>query len=436
VENKTWEKIKDVLVSCGKNKTSKYWLDQVKISSSSEEELLFTVPSVFIKDSFEKKFGKILKQELLNRGFSSNYKIVVDEVLASALFEKKEIPNPISNTPNLEELVLEEKSTFSLSPFEDFYTGSSNSLAVIAAKTVVEKPGERFNPLFIYGRPGVGKTFLLKTIEKTREDSLYIGSEDFLNSFVQSIKKGTTEKFKERVRGNKLLLLDDIQFLSGKKAASEELLHTVNHYIENGGGIVLVSDVKPKDLFGFPERLISRVYSGLVTDVEKPDKELLSGYLKKAQKEIGLNKESLSKLSSFPFENFRELKGLLNGLSLNKEMDLNVDLLVNSFVEEKQKFSLSRKTPEDLVLFVSNKYQVDKDLLFSKNRTERVANARHVLIGLLRKHTDMSLKQIGIYLGNRSHSTIISSLKKLQENSDLLTGVNSLDTEEQEERVG
>ena len=436
MENKTWEKIKDVLVSCGKNKTSRYWLDQVKISSSSEEELLFTVPSVFIKDSFEKKFGKILKQELLNRGFSSNYKIVVDEVLASALFEKKEIPNPISNTPNLEELVLGEKSTFSLSPFEDFYTGSSNSLAVIAAKTVVEKPGERFNPLFIYGRPGVGKTFLLKTIEKTREDSLYIGSEDFLNSFVQSIKKGTTEKFKERVRGNKLLLLDDIQFLSGKKAASEELLHTVNHYIENGGGIVLVSDVKPKDLFGFPERLISRVYSGLVTDIEKPDEELLLGYLKKAQKEVGLNKESLRKLSSFPFENFRELKGLLNGLSLNKEMNLNVDIFVNSFVEEKQKFSLSIKTPEDLVFFVSNKYQVDKDLLFSKNRTERVANARHVLIGLLRKHTDMSLKQIGIYLGNRSHSTIISSLKKLQENSDLLTGVNSLDTEEQEERVG
>ena len=198
----------------------------------------------------------------------------------------------------------------------------------------------------------------------------------------------------------------------------------------------MVSDVKPKDLFGFPERLISRVYSGLVTDVEKPDKELLFGYLKQAQKEIGLNKESLRKLSSFPFENFRELKGLLNGLSLNKEMNLNVDLLVNSFIEEKQKFSLSIKTPEDLVLFVSNKYQVDKDLLFSKNRTERVANARHVLVGLLRKHTDMSLKQIGIYLGNRSHSTILSSLKKLQENSDLLAGVNSLDTEEQKERVG
>jgi len=257
-----------------------------------------------------------------------------------------------------------------------------------------------------------------------------------LNSFVQSIKKGTTEKFKETIRGNKLLLLDDIQFLSGKKAASEELLHTINHYIENGRGIVLVSDVKPKDLFGFPERLISRVYSGLVTDVEKPDKELLFDYLKQTQKEIGLNNESLKKLSSFPFENFRELKGLLNSLSVSKEMNLDVDLSVNRYIEEKQRFSISIKTPEDLVVFVSNKHQVDKELLFSKNRTERVSNARHVLVGLLRKHTDMSLKQIGIYLGNRSHSTVLSSLKKLEKNSDLLAGVNSLDNEEKNEKVG
>ena len=251
MENKTWEEIKDVLISCGKNKTSKYWLDQTKTSSSTDNKLLINVPSVFIKESFEKKFGKTLKQELLNRGLSSNYKIVVDEGLASALFAKKEVTPATSNTPIQEELVLEERNVFSLSPFNDFYTGASNSLAVIAAKTIVEKPGERFNPLFVYGRPGVGKTFLLKTIEKTREDSLYIGSEDFLNSFVQSIKKGTTEKFKETIRGNKLLLLDDIQFLSGKKAASEELLHTINHYIENGRGIVLVSDVKPKDLLVF-----------------------------------------------------------------------------------------------------------------------------------------------------------------------------------------
>jgi len=436
MENKTWEEIKDVLISCGKNKTSKYWLDQTKTSSSTDNKLLINVPSVFIKESFEKKFGKTLKQELLNRGLSSNYKIVVDEGLASALFAKKEVTPATSNTPIQEELVLEERNVFSLSPFNDFYTGASNSLAVIAAKTIVEKPGERFNPLFVYGRPGVGKTFLLKTIEKTREDSLYIGSEDFLNSFVQSIKKGTTEKFKETIRGNKLLLLDDIQFLSGKKAASEELLHTINHYIENGRGIVLVSDVKPKDLFGFPERLISRVYSGLVTDVEKPDKELLFDYLKQTQKEIGLNNESLKKLSSFPFENFRELKGLLNSLSVSKEMNLDVDLSVNRYIEEKQRFSISIKTPEDLVVFVSNKHQVDKELLFSKNRTERVSNARHVLVGLLRKHTDMSLKQIGIYLGNRSHSTVLSSLKKLEKNSDLLAGVNSLDNEEKNEKVG
>ena len=132
---------------------------------------------------------------------------------------------------------------------------------------------------------------MLKTLEKTREDAFYIVSEEFLNSFIQGIKNGTTEDFREKVRGKNLLLLDDVQFLAGKKAVSEELLHTLNHYIENEKGVVLVSDVKPKELVGFPERLISRVYSGLVTDIEKPDKDLLYTFIKNSTVESDLSKK-------------------------------------------------------------------------------------------------------------------------------------------------
>lgn len=436
VENKTWEEIREALISSSNNKTTKYWLDQTQASCSEKGVVTISVPSVFIKDSFEKKFGKNIKEELVLRSFSSEFRLVVDENLSLSGSGEEAGVDLYGKDRFLEKEVVVKKETFSLLPFDSFYTGSSNNLAVVAAKTVAKEPGKRFNPLFIYGRPGVGKTFLLKTLKKTREDAFYVGSEEFLNSFVQSIKNGSTEDFRGKVRSKNLLLLDDVQFLAGKKAVSEELLHTLNHYIENGKGVVLVSDVKPKELVGFPERLISRVYSGLVTDIERPDKDLLCTFIKNSEVQSGLSKKLITRLSSFPFENFREVEGLLNTLSINKKTNVRLDVFVERFLKEKGVFSITKKTPEELVFFVSNKYQVDKDLLFSKNRTERVSNARHVLVGLLRKHTDMSLKQIGIYLGNRSHSTILSSLNKLERNKDLLTDVVSFDNLKQKERAG
>ena len=229
MENKTWEEIRLALISSSNNKTTKYWLDQTQASSSEKGVVTISVPSVFIKDSFEKKFGKNIKEELVLRSFSSEFCVVVDENLSLNTPEGEEGVDLYNKDEFLEKEVVVKKETFSLSPFNSFYTGSSNNLAVVAAKTVAKEPGKRFNPLFIYGRPGVGKTFLLKTLEKTREDAFYIGSEEFLNSFIQGIKNGTTEDFREKVRGKNLLLLDDVQFLVGKKAVSEELLHALNH---------------------------------------------------------------------------------------------------------------------------------------------------------------------------------------------------------------
>ena len=420
MENKTWQEIKEAIASNNENKTAKYWLDQVSFSKFENMVFHFSVPSVFVKDAFEKKFGQALEKELTLRRMCKKYLLTVDEdLLKKNLSKTQEQKNSFLNKDdgfkNKEKL----EETYSLTPFDNFYTGSSNNLAVVAAKAVAKNPGKRFNPLFIYGRPGVGKTHLLKTLKETRVNSLYIGSEDFLNSFVKSIKDRETALFKDRVRNNEILLLDDLQFLAGKKAVSEEILHTVNHYIEKEKAVVLVSDVRPEDLFGFPERLISRIYSGLVTDIEKPNEELLLKYLENKIDSSLFGKGVAEKITSLPFDNFRELNGFLNKFSLSVDAGVDVGVFVEEFIRNKESVLIKKKTPEDLLFFVSKKYQVDKELLLSKNRTEKVSNARHVLIGLLRKHTDLSLQQIGLYVGKRSHSTILSSLKKINSGEGL-----------------
>ena len=427
MKKETLKDIKEALNEDLGGKTSNYWLDQVEGLVLNEKEAVFSVPSLFIKDSFERKFGKKLKKELNKRGFSTNYEIKIDETLV-----KSARPNTIKKTEEKktggdtrEKRKTEDK--VDLEPFNKLFIGSSNNLAVVAAKNIVQKPGERFNPLFLYGAPGVGKTNLLRTIEKTREDALYIDSESFLNLFVSAIKNSETAKFKDKIRNNSILLIDDIQFLAGKKAVSEELLHTVNHYIEGERSIVLVSDVKPVDLKGFPERLVSRVYNGLATDIDKPDKEVVESFFRNTGIEKHLEEGLFDKICSFPFSNFREMNGLINTFTANKIASVDNKVFIEEYLKKGEVFSLKKETPEDLLSLVADSYQIDPLLIVSKNRTEKISNARHVLIALLRTHTDLSLNQIGLFVGNRSHSTIMSSLNKIEKNEELKKGVKSFD---------
>ena len=395
------------------NKTDKYWLDQLRFELLNKKELNIIVGSDFVKSSIERKLLKNISSVFKRVVGGSDCVFVVDSSFSS--YVDKTAYTEVKEEPVVQNEI--SKPLYDLSFFDDLFVGSCNNLAITAAKNVVITPGERFNPLFVYGKPGVGKTQLLKTISKSHFSSFYIDSESFLESYISGIKNNDIDVFKNKIRSVDILLIDDIQFFIGKKGVSEELFHTINYFLNNSKAVVLASDQKPQMLKGFPERLISRVLNGLVTDIEKPDKKIFLEVLKNSNKGFDntlISKKEFDLLLSLDFQSFREINGVVNNLIINKQTGLGNSKYVAELVSMYSENKIMELTPEFILDYCSNVYQVDKRLVLSKNRSEQVSNARHLFIYLMRKHTEYSLNQIGIYVGNRSHSTVLSSIKKVE----------------------
>ncbi len=402
------------------NKTDRYWLEQVHFDIGSDGNLNIYVGSEFVKNSIEKKVLKNIKKvyKTIKPGF--NCVFILDKSFIKT-------PASVGVEESVEEEIIKEQVVFDLGFFDELFIGSCNNLAITAAKNVVTNPGSRFNPLFVYGKPGVGKTHLLKTIEKSSFSSFYIDSESFLESYIGGIKNKDIEIFKNKIRSVDILLIDDIQFFLGKKGVSEELFHTINYFLNNSKAVVLASDQKPQDLLGFPERLVSRILNGLVTDIEKPDKKIFSDLLKQSNEEYGGNlitNKELKLLISLDFQSFREINGVVNNLIINKQTGDGNARYVAELISMYSENKVLELTPEFILDYCSGLYQVDKRLVLSKNRSEQVSNARHLFIYLMRKHTEYSLNQIGLYVGNRSHSTVLSSIKKVEGSPGLKKEIN------------
>ena len=408
------------------NKTDRYWLDQVGFEINDENDLCIVVSSDFIKSAIEKKvYSKIKSVYQLKYNNKADCVFVVDKNFQkTSVYERSSVETTIVEKKQ-DNVVVETR--YDLSFFDELFVGGCNNLAITAAKNVVISPGKRFNPLFVYGKPGVGKTHLLKTIEASSNSSFYIDSESFLESYISGIKNNDIDNFKKRIRSVDILLVDDIQFFVGKKGVSEELFHTINYFLNNSKSVVLASDQKPQELNGFPDRLVSRILNGLVTDIEKPDREIFSEVLKKNNVEFeGLlfSKNDLEMLLSLDFQSFREINGVVNNLIINKQTGVSNNKYISELVSMYSNNKIMELTPEFILKYCSEVYQVDERLVLSKNRSEPVSNARHLFIYLMRKHTEYSLNQIGLYVGNRSHSTVLSSIKKVEGSSLFKKEVN------------
>ncbi len=305
--------------------------------------------------------------------------------------------------------------------FASYVVGPSNRLAQAASQAVAESPAMAYNPLFIYGGVGLGKTHLLHAIGhhcyQKGMQVLYVTSETFTNGLIESIRTHTTGQFRGKYRTGDVLLVDDIQFIAGKESTQEEFFHTFNALRDKGRQIVMSSDRVPKAMVTLEERLRSRFEWGLIVDIQSPDYETRMAILQtKAEKlDIDVPNDLLSYIATNIESNIRELEGALNRVVAMSQL---TDLPLDRNVAEKALASLLPNRPEisaeDIVKTVGVFYNVTPEELRSPRRTRRIAHPRQVVMYLMREETDASLPRIGAELGGRDHTTVLYGYERVR----------------------
>lgn len=310
--------------------------------------------------------------------------------------------------------------------FDTFVTGASNHMAHAASLAVAESPGEVFNPLFIYGGAGLGKTHLMQSIAhyvlSHNEDAhiRYVTSEKFTNELIESIRNNKTAAFREKYRNIDMLLIDDIQFIIGKESTQEEFFHTFNTLYESKKHVVISSDKPPKDISTLEERLRSRFEMGLIVDIGSPDYETRMAILsKKNEREnFGIQNEILACFAENIKSNIRELEGALNklvALSRLKKQPITMELAQEALKDYMSTDNNKTITVGYIVDIVSEHLGISSSDVYSKKRNNEIATARQIVMYLSTRLTDLSTTDIGKQLNNRDHSTVIHGRNKIEE---------------------
>ncbi len=409
------------------------WFRNTFISSFEDGRAVVSVPNTFTKAWLEKKYhAAILKalQNVVKEGLREvHYKVELkpsapQELVSPADTANVQAPSPVSAQ---QEDVVESAKDFSLNPrytFENFIVGKTNELAHAAALAVAEKPG-RYNPLFVYGGVGLGKTHLLQAIGQKmiemnpRTKVLYVTCERFTNEFIHSVRNGRAKEFKDTYRNLDLLLIDDVQFMSGKEQTQEEFFHTFNALHQSNKQIILSSDRPPKAIQGIEQRLVSRFEWGMMVDISTPELETRVAILesKCREKQYELSREILSYVASAVHSNVRELEGTLNKIIAYHQFK-NVKATMESvreLVSTMNSGGTTKKnlTPKDLLDTVASYFDVATADLLGKCREKRLSFPRQIIMYLMREELNSSYPSIGKVIGGRDHTTAIHAYTKI-----------------------
>lgn len=411
------------------------WLEPLTPYSYENNTVTVIVPEQTFLKFVNKKYGLILKvtiSEFIGQECEINFK-VKEQVEDMEDRGPQLIANPkMPVSPDaIQSANLNPKYTF-----DTFVVGSNNNLAHAAALAVAESPGEIYNPLFIYGGVGLGKTHLMHAIahfilkNDPKAKILYVTSETFTNELIDAIRNKnniTTTEFREKYRNNDVLLIDDIQFIIGKESTQEEFFHTFNHLHVSGKQIIISSDKPPKDIETLEARLRTRFEWGLIADISSPDYETRMAILRKKEELDGLERyhipdEVMQYIANNIKSNIRELEGSLNkliALSNLENKPIDIPLAAEALKDMISPDNTRVITPELIIDVVSEHFNISPAEIKGKKRNAEIVLPRQIVMYLCRTMTDTALKTIGVILGGKDHASISHGVKKIE--NDLKT---------------
>ena len=386
------------------------WFDDTEVLELTDQKLVLFSPSTFRKDMIVSRCAVYIQEALKDLFDMELELIVLDETQIDAYRSRKKKPRFIEFNPQF--------------TFDNFIVGNSNRFANAAAVAVAEKPADSYNPLFIYGPSGVGKTHLLyaiaNEIHKAHPDYniVYIKGDQFTNELIDAIKNGKNIEFRSKYREADLFLVDDIQFIAGKESTQEEFFHTFNKLYEEHKQIVLTSDRKPDDMLTLEERLRSRFLWGLIADINPPDYETRMAIIKNKAKQLGLNldDEVCNYIAINITNNVRQIEGTVKKILAYRDlnnMPLDLPNISRAIDDMFKSEGNALPTPSLIITQVSKFYNVDESVLRGTQKNKGTAEARQVAMYLIRKLTNLSLPDIGKEFA-RDHSTVLYAIRKVE----------------------
>lgn len=401
------------------------WFKDTHIVKQEDGAIYVGVPNTFVQDWLSNKFHNLILKAI--RNISSNiqslhYVISKDENKIKQHINNEKTVNITRELPIQEFYINKDDNLNPKYTFESFIVGPFNEFAYAASQAVIKKPGIVYNPLFIYGNTGHGKTHLIQAVGNSIKNSshrkvFYTTSEKFSQEYINALQLNKPNFFKEKYRKYDVLIMDDIQFFSGKMKIQEELFHLFNHLYENNKQIIFSSDKHPGLIQDLEERLKSRFSAGMIVDIPAPDNESRAAIIKSksATFPYPIAKECIDYLAFSINGNIRELEGVLNSILCQcqlKERELSLNEIKNLIKNiAKPKKIVSTK---EVVKTVSEFYNIDEQLIYDKTRKKEIIKPRQIIMYILREDFNISYPAIGEKLGGRDHTTVMHSCEKIK----------------------
>ncbi len=424
-----WDKALMILKNDLNNTSYESWIKLLIPMKMENDVAYFCVSTLFQKSIIDKKYKQNIEQAISDTmGFDITVQVMTEDEVPPRFQEiaQKKTEEVSSMTPLFEEDEVRSFNAKGNLTFENFVVGKENEFAHAAALAIANNPADAYNPFFLYGHSGLGKTHLINAIaNKIKENHpdmliMYVKGDEFTSELIDAIQHQTQRQFKNKYRKADILLMDDVQFISGKPSVQEEMFHTFDALHENNKQIILTSDRPPKEMINLEERLQSRFSMGLIADVQPPEYETRVAIIKRkaALYNLRIPEEVVELIATKIKSNVRELEGTIKKLKAFHSLWGQAPTLalakdaMEAVIKEN---TISAITPASIIDHVARYFNISVDQLLSNKKTSEIVFPRQMAMYIIRETTNLSLPEIGKEIGGKNHTTVLYSIRKLEE---------------------